>query len=205
VVEARVYAGRGDRAALETTLAEVSTETTHTNIEYQGGPLVARAIAYNALDRPAEALAAAEALALSGVDVPNEDRREAFMEAGIAALALGDRGTVQRLIAHVGEMPLALRSPMLRAGAARFSGLLALQDGDHGRAGHALTEAARLLRGIGARFFLGQVLLEHAEALDATSAASDAAALRAEAIEIFTALRATPWLQRARSESQAAV
>ena len=136
---------------------------------------------------------------MSGSEVANEDRREAYVEAGLAALALDDQATVERLIEYVAELPPAMRSPLLRAGAARFGGLLAQRRGEMAEAEERLTAATRELRAIEAPFVLGQVLVEHAELLHACGRDTDAAPLKAEAIVIFERLRAAPWLQRAQA------
>ncbi len=92
-----------------------------------------------------------------------------------------------------------MRSPLLRAAAARFAGLLAQRRGDLAVAEERLLAATRELREIEAPFVLGQVLLEHAELLQACGRGDEAAPLKAEATEIFERLRATPWLQRAQA------
>ncbi len=89
------------------------------------------------------------------------------------------------------------RSPLLLAGAARFAGLLAARNGDTKTAHERLAAATRELREIEAPFVLAQVLLEHAELLHADGRDDDAVPLLVEATEIFTRLRATPYLQRA--------
>ena len=149
------------------------------------------------MGRNAEALKDAIELATSGSEVANEDRREAYVEAGLAALALDEQATVERLIAFVEGLPPAMRSPLLRAGAARFSGLLAQRRGETAQAEERFEAATRELRAIEAPFVLGQVLIEHAELLHACGRDSDAAPLNAEAIVIFERLRAAPWLERA--------
>jgi class 3 adenylate cyclase len=171
------------------------------NREFGRGPVVARAIALNAFGRPAEALETALPIALSGVATANEDRREAYIEAGHSALALDDESTVERLISFVAELPPSMRSPLLRASAARFSGLLAQRRGDPRAAEERLVTAERELREIGAAFFLAQVLVEQAELLRCADRDDDAAPLLAEATATFERLGAAPWLQRARADA----
>ena len=196
---ARIQAARGDLEALHRTFQLAVDAAGSTNVEYGHGPSVARAIALNATGRGAEALKDAIGLAMSGSEVANEDRREAYVEAGFAALALDDQATVERLIEYVAELPPAMRSPLLRAGAARFGGLLAQRRGEMAEAEERLTAATRELRAIEAPFVLGQVLVEHAELLHACGRETDAAPLKAEAVVIFERLRAAPWLQRAQA------
>ncbi len=196
---ARVQAARGENEMLQSTLEIAVAAEGSSNTEYGPSATVARAIALNAFGRPAEALQAASALATSGSEVANEDRREAYVEAGLAALALDDQATVERLIEHVDGLPPAMRSPLLRAGAARFAGLLAQRRGSIDQADERLAAATRELRAIEAPFVLGQVLLEHAELLQSEGREEEAAPLKAEAIAIFERLRAAPWLERAHS------
>ena len=202
---ARVQAGRGDTPALRRTLALATERRGSTNVEYAAGPAVAQAIALRALGQDREALEAALPIATGGVEIANEDRREAYLEAGLAALALGEEEQVERLITFVAELPPALRSPLLRSGAARLGGLLALKRRELREADRQLAAAVDELRGIEVPFNLAQVLLEHAEVLRALGNEEEAAALLGEARSIFEGLRATPWLERvARAESTVA-
>ncbi len=196
---ARVQAARGETGGLQRILTMSSKLGGSSNVEYAAGPTVAQAIALRALGRGAEALQAALPIATGPPQIVNELRREAFVEAGLAALALGDEDTVKRLIEFVTVMPPVKRSPLLRAGAARFAGLLAARQGETTTADEHLDAATRELREIDAPFVLAQVLLEHAEQLHAEKRDEEAAPLLAEATEIFTRLRATPYLQRAQA------
>jgi tetratricopeptide (TPR) repeat protein len=194
---ARVRAARGDTDGLQRILTLSSELEGSSNIEFAAGPTVARAIALRALGRDSEALQAALPIATGPPEIPNELRREAFIEGGLAALALGDEATVTRLIEFVADLPPGTRSPLLRAGAARFAGLLAAKHADTTTADEHFDKATRELREIDAPFVLAQVLLEQAQHLHADGRNEHAAPLLAEATEILTRLRATPYLQRA--------
>ena len=196
---ARVQAARGENEMLRSTLETAVAAEGSSNTEYGPSATVARAIALNAFGRPAEAVQAAIALAMSGSEVANEDRREAYVEAGLAALALDDQPTVERLIDFAEGLAPAMRSPLLRAGAARLRGLLAQRRGDLKVADERLAAATRELREIEAPFVLAQVLLEHAELLSTAGREEEAAPRLAEATSIFERLRAGPWLDRARA------
>jgi tetratricopeptide (TPR) repeat protein len=193
---ARVQAGRGDVAALERTLELASERVGSTNVEFGSSPAVAQAIALRALGRDAEALAAALPVATSRPTIANEDRREAYLEAGHAALALGDEATVQQLVEYVAGLPPAMRSPLLRAAADRFAGLLAFRRGDLREADARLSAGIREIRTVESPFNLAQMLLERAEIL-AAGEETDVAPLISEARAIFARLGATPWLERA--------
>ena len=176
-----------------------------TNSEFAFAPGLARAIALNAFGRHEEALQEAMEIAVAGPGVANEDRREAYMEAGAAALAIDNQAALERLIQFVAELPPAMRSPLLRASAARFAALLAGRRGDERIAEDHFDDAVRELRGIEAPFVLAQVLLEQAELLYSDARVDEAQPLANEATDIFLRLRATPWLERARSLTSRAV
>ncbi len=194
---ARVQAGRGDLAKLDRTLALATELEGSMNLEYAASAPTARAIALRFLGRDAEALEVALPVALAGQETANEDRREAYLEAGLAALALGDDATVERLIAFTADLPPVLRTPLLRSAAARFEGLLAARRGDTRAADERLAAAARELANTEAPFNLAQILLDHAELAQATGQEDEAAALLEQARLIFQRLRAVPWLERA--------
>jgi hypothetical protein len=125
------------------------------------------------------------------------DRRDAYLEAGLAALALDDEATVQRLTSYVHELPPAMRIPLLRSGAARFEGLLAARHGDTRVADERLATAARELADVEAAFNLAQVLLDHAEVLHQAGREDEVQPLLDEALMLFQRLGAAPWLERA--------
>jgi class 3 adenylate cyclase/tetratricopeptide (TPR) repeat protein len=196
-VLARVHAARGNTDTLAQILTLAREHEGSSNIEYAAGPIVAGAIALRALGRDTEALRAALPIATGPPEIPNQFRREAYVEAGLAAIAVGDEQAIDQLIELVASMPPVKRSPLLRAGAARFTGLLAVRHSDTKKADDQLAEATRELREIDAPFVLAQVLLEHAELLYANGRDDETATLLGEATEIFTQLRATPYLDRA--------
>ncbi len=129
---ARIQAARADTEMLRSTLELAVAEEGSSNTEYGPSATVARAIALNALGRPSEALRAALVVAMSGSEVANEDRREAYVEAGLAALALDDQATVEtadrvRRRASAGDAFAAaargrgpVRRPARRSGAANW-------------------------------------------------------------------------------------
>ena len=198
-LHARIYAGRGQLPELEQLVAELGDLDETTNWEYAAVSTVAKAIALRALGDDQGALAAARPVALGGSEIVGEDRRDAYVEAGLAALALGDDATVERLIQFVSDLPPAQRSPSLRAGAARFAGLLAARRGDLVAAGEHLDGAIATTRQTEVRFLLGQVLVERAEALAAAGQDDQVGPLLDEAAAIFQRLGATPWLERTRA------
>jgi tetratricopeptide (TPR) repeat protein len=198
LIRARTRAARGATDALRALLTEAEALPQLSQNEYAAAAGIARAIALRALGDHRAALELALPVALAP-DTINEDRREALVEAGLAARELGQEDAVTQLIAVVEQLPPASRSPVLRSGAARLAGLLALRAGDHATADERLFAAVRALDGIEAPFVLAQVLLERAELRLALGRRTDAAPLATEASSIFERLRATPWVQRARA------
>ena len=82
------------------------------------------------------------------------------------------------------------------AQAARLRAHLAAARGRHDRAEAGFKAAAGLLRELGMPFWLGVVLLEHAEWLAAQDRPGDADPLLEEAGAIFARLGARPWSER---------
>jgi tetratricopeptide (TPR) repeat protein len=199
-VLARVQAGRGDKTAVQRTLELAESLTGTKNVEWAATPLTARAIALRFLGRLDEALQSAMPIATGPGEIANEDRREAYLEAGLAALELGNEQAVEELITFVAQLPPALRTPLLRSSAARFEGLLAARRGDGKTADERLAIATREVREIQAPFNLAQVLLDHAELLMNSGREEEeaaAASMLSEARVIFERLGAKPWLERA--------
>ena len=194
---ARIQAGRGDTEALKRTLEVAGAVAGSQNVEWAATPEVAKAIALRFLGRPEEALQTAMPVATGPGEIANEDRREAYLEAGLAALELDNDEVVERLVKFVADLPPAVRTPLLRSTAARFEALLAARRGDVKAADERLVAAARELGEIEAPFNLAQVLLDHAELLSGAGREEEAAPLLAEARAIFERLGAKPWLQRA--------
>jgi tetratricopeptide (TPR) repeat protein len=196
-VLARVQAGRGDLESLARTLELAESLSGTQNVEWAATPEVAKGIAFRFLGRAEEAFETAMAVATGPGEIANEDRREAYLEAGLAALELGNESAVEELIAFVAGLPPALRTPLLRSGAARLEGLLAARRGEAKTADERLATAARELDEIEAPFNLAQIQLEHAEVLGSMGRAEEAATLLASARGVFEQLGARPWLERA--------
>ncbi len=196
-VLARLQSARGETEAVQRTLALTESASDTANVEWAATPLVAKAIALRFLGRNQEAFETAMPIATGPGEIANEDRREAFLEAGLAALELGNESALEELISFVAELPPAMRSPLLRSGAARLEGLLAARRGDLKAADERLAAAARELGDTEAPFNLAQILLEHAEVLGSSGREEQAASLLAQARAMFEQLRARPWLERA--------
>jgi class 3 adenylate cyclase/predicted ATPase len=147
----------------------------------------------------AEALAAAEpGLALRGeIGVTSTKVKRALVEALEAAIALGDLGKAEQLLASVENLLPGELTPFLRAHGARFRARLDAALGrDEGVDGR-FRSAAALFREFGFVFYLAVTQLEHAEWLSRQGRAEEGEPLLAEARETFARLDAKPWLERA--------
>jgi tetratricopeptide (TPR) repeat protein len=194
---ARVHAGRGQAAEVESILARATDLGGTQNVEWGQIAEVARAVALRFLGRHEDAIAAAMPVATGTAEIANEDRREAYVEAGLAALELGDDAVLVELIEFVAELQPVLRTPLLRSGAARLEGLLAARNGDAKAADERLAAAVRELDGVEAPFNRAQIQLEHAEVLGSIGREDEAAEILSEARDVFERLGAHPWLERA--------
>jgi hypothetical protein len=132
-----------------------------------------------------EALADADATIEAGraLGVNQQAVKQAIVEGVEAALALGEVGKVEELLAHVENVPPGSRSRYLDAHAKRVRARLERDEAKY-------EEAASIFRRLGIPFWLAVTLLERSELT------GDEESL-AEAREIFEGLKATPWLERA--------
>jgi tetratricopeptide (TPR) repeat protein len=142
-----------------------------------------------------EALTSAEQVfeeaASRGMSV--QDVKQGFPVALEAALALGERGKADELVAIVEHLPIGLRPPYLDAMARHFRARRAGDDPDaEAEFGAAITG----LRELELPFHLAVVELEYGQWLVAHGRLDDAEPLLTEARETFERLEATPWLER---------
>jgi hypothetical protein len=136
----------------------------------------------------------ADTVARTGFAASSQQSKQGLVVALEAALALGERGKVEEIVAEILARQPGLRPPYLEAHALRFKARL-----ESSEAGFAAAAAA--FRTLGTPYWIAVVLLEHAELLAQESRASEAEPLIAEARETFERLRATPWLERAEAMS----
>jgi len=114
---------------------------------------------------------------------------EAYALSVEAALRLADDAAIEDLIAFVAALPPVRATPLLRAGRARLEAELAHRRGDADAAQAHADDAIALLRSLGARPLLAQVLSERAHRREDPEALTEARA-------IYTDLGATRWLAR---------
>ena len=118
-----------------------------------------------------------------------------------AAFAAGDLETVERhVIALESRLP-GLMSPYLKATAARFRARLAAARGEPD-VELGFRKAVEGFRGMSSPFWVAVALLDHVEWLVSQSREADAKPLLDEAAEIFSRLKARPWLERLDRVSQ---
>jgi class 3 adenylate cyclase/tetratricopeptide (TPR) repeat protein len=158
----------------------------------------AESVVLHAEGKEREALAAAdEALtALLPIRPGDQAVKIAFPQALEAALALGERGRAEQLLATIEALPPGRLAPSLRAHAARFRARVAADDGEARKAERGFATAAATFREYGMPFWLAVTLAEHGEWFAAQDRAGDAEPLLAEAGEVFERLGAEPWLAR---------
>ena len=136
-------------------------------------------------------------------EIANEDRREAYVEAGMAALALDDEETVERLISTVQELAPAMRARPCCARAQRgFEGLLSRSrhgDLDKADEAHGGSDAGAPRDRRPVRTPVNCCSTMPRFCTPPRTQRRFRARLKAEAVTIFERLRATPWLARAQA------
>jgi hypothetical protein len=120
------------------------------------------------------------------------------------AASAGHNEIAEHWLTVVAETPRGRQPRLIRALVPYFRARLSqggdahLVDGDFG-------DAADALRGYGAPYWLARCLLEHAEFLIDSNQVEATNDMLDEAEQIFTTLRATPWIDRARRARALAV
>jgi hypothetical protein len=121
---------------------------------------------------------------------------DGLAEATGAALALGDLGRVDALLARCAALRPVDRTLYLQAQEARLRARLAAARAETGSVEAGFRRASAAFRELGMRFWLGVALLEHGEWLTGDGRAAEAGPLLDEAREVFEELEAKPWLER---------
>ena len=129
----------------------------------------------------------------------------AFVEAVEAALALGDLGKAEELLAIADSLYPGDLTPFLQANADRLHARLDAARGAREGVEERFRSAAGLFREFDFVFNLAVTQLEHGEWLEAQGRAEEAQPLLAEASETFERLAATPWSERAQRAGAEAV
>jgi class 3 adenylate cyclase/tetratricopeptide (TPR) repeat protein len=195
VLEVRVH--RGEVAEAARLLSQYEPLRDSSDLQNRMMFLAASAAVARAEGRLEEALRTG----VEAAEVSRSTEREAsqaskqgLVEAIEAALALGDTGQAEELVASIEAVPAGLRSPYLGAQALRFRARLSTSEDS---AFESFDASAKRFRDLGIPFWLAVTQLEHGQRLVAAGSPSDAEPLLAEAAEIFGRLEATPWIERA--------
>ena len=169
-----------------------------TDIQERACYRAANAVVLHAEGKEREALAAADEALTTTLPIRPGDQsvKMAFPQALEAALALGERGRAEQLLATIEALPPGRLAPSLRAHAARFRARVAADDGEARKAERGFAAAAATFREYGMPFWLAVTMTEHGEWLTAEDRSAEAEPLLAEARETFERLEATPWLAR---------
>jgi tetratricopeptide (TPR) repeat protein len=181
-VEVNVQRGGLDRA--RRIFAMFSRLDGSTDLQELSSYLGCRASLHAAEGRLREALADGQAAVDAGriTGMSGQAVKHGIVEAIEAALALGESGAAEELLARIESVPPGTRPPYLDAQAKRFRARI---NGD--AAGY--TGAEQIFRQMGVPFWLAVTLLEHGKLTGDGS-------LLAEGREIFERLQAAPWLDR---------
>jgi class 3 adenylate cyclase/tetratricopeptide (TPR) repeat protein len=187
-----VYAHRGEFDEARKLLSQYARTENSTDVQDKASYFGAIAVLRRMEGRHEEAIAAGMAI-LEVVPTLGESQQSvkpALVEAIEGALALGDRARADELFALIDAIPPARRPPYLDAHVQRLRARLA---GD----AEGFESVADRFRELESPFSLAVTLLDRAETLGDEEA-------RAEAVEIFERLRATPWLERAAASRKGA-
>ncbi len=188
-----VFAQRGDFDSARRVHDLFGRLESSTDIQDQSTWAATRASLFRAEGRLEDALAAGTA-ALRAADVLSptfQGVKHGLVDALEAALALGDSAKVEELYAFADGIPLASRSPFMATQVDRLQARTRVDPA-------GLLAAAERFREIEAPFWVAVTQLEHAELTgDGES--------RANALDTFERLRATPWIERAAARQHAEV
>ena len=191
---------RGNVTACETTLDAVSYLGDYADLQARSMYWASRAVVLHASGRLGEAVDAGR----RGMDdavstVPGPWVKQGFATAAAAALEVGDRATVEELLAWVDGLPAGRRPTGLVAEASRIRGRLAAVSGEPELVDREYTRAVELYTAMSAPFWAAAARVEWAELLSDRGATTEAAALAAQAATTLRSLHATPWLDRIRT------
>ena len=193
-----VLAQRGDREAASEALARVSPLKESDDLQELTAYLTGEAWALIAEERFGEALAVAERAseAAKPLGPRSAVRKETDQVRIEAAFGAKDLGYVEPRIAALESMAPGHHTPSATANAYRFRARLTIAHGGSEGVEEAFRKAIDVFRAINTPFWLAVSQLELGEWLVSAGREGDAKPVLDEAAEIFTTLRARPWLQR---------
>jgi hypothetical protein len=188
-----VVAARGDTAGLDALRLRLGAGGWH---QVEHAHAVARAVVERETTGGSEAVAEACEAVRELIQGGTSEMPTVFAEAVDCAFAAGDIARVEQLLATVDDLKPAQLTPLLDAEATRARARLAAHRTELETADELFRRAIGLFRELGTPFYLARAQLEYAE-LRARSG-QDGGASTDEALAVFEALAATPWLERAR-------
>jgi class 3 adenylate cyclase/tetratricopeptide (TPR) repeat protein len=158
----------------------------------------AEALVFLAEGAERDAAAAAQSVLdlIEEIGASDPNVKVAFPVALEAALAAGDRGRAEALVAQIDSLLPGRLAPSLRAQAARYRARLAASAGDAHTASGSYAAAETIFREFRMPFWLAITQTEHGEWLAGTGRADEAEPLLAEARDVFERLDAKVWLER---------
>jgi class 3 adenylate cyclase/tetratricopeptide (TPR) repeat protein len=196
-VAAVVHAHQGDLARARALVDATSTQASSPDLQNRIIYWCWLAGVLQAEGDPRQALVAAEAAieAAEGLPPAFIGNKLALVEAIEGALDLGDDAKAAQLLERMERLRPGETTEFFLAQTARFRARIASMSDGAGVEG-LFGEATGRFRRVGAAFWLAITLLEHGEWLVAQARVAEAGAVFGEAEEIFSRLRARPWLER---------
>jgi class 3 adenylate cyclase/tetratricopeptide (TPR) repeat protein len=183
------------RRALELVAGRIDSSG---DVQLEAGFLAVDSAVLSAEDKPAEALAAAEASfeARSTLSPAHQAVKQALVYLGDAALALDRLDRVEELLSQIVDFRRGQLTPFVQAHALRLRARLAAARGGGDEVEPRFKTAESTFREFGIPFWLAVTDLEHAEWLAEQGRADEAQPLLEEARDVFQRLEARPWLER---------
>ena len=197
LVEARTAQARGSFDRVELLLEDLSQLPAAGDRQDESSFCVAQAIVRRSQRRYSEAVESArEAFGISRSLFQLRYASEGLVEAVEAALDAGDIASAEETLAEFTSLTPIERRRLLDAQVARLSAKLMCRKRESGDVEGLWSVAADGFRAIDARFWLAVTLVEHAEWLAQNDRSAEGALLADESAELFTEMRAAPWLER---------
>jgi tetratricopeptide (TPR) repeat protein len=185
---------RGEVALLRTVVdPHADTDAASLDVDFGASLLSYRASLARATGDPVAGLEPAQQAFDMSAEQAGTPALQSLRELRLCSLAAGDREMLEAAIARAEALPAGYSSPMLEAEVALGRAQLAARE----QAVAAYLHAVTLHRELDTPFGLAQALLGHGEALLALDDVSAAAPLLEEARELFAALGAARWVERA--------
>ncbi len=193
-----IHAARGAVGEVEALVERYASMVPEDDIQGQGVATWASSLLAHlrgdyglALELATQAMSARETLGMGFQGV-----KQGFVQAGEAALALGDVDRAEELLGMLDALPPAQVTAFYQAHRDRLRALIAAQRGDHATVDAGFKASIGMFRELGMRPRVAMTQAEYGEWLAGMGRADDARPLLAEARAALEALEAAPWLER---------